>query len=160
MTARRRPARPNNATNFPSSKEPSTISTSSSPPGFPRHLEADAELVGPEVGDGANGVGLRRGPARTLARRGHARFGRHLPVLDADQLFAAVVVPQPTGHVTRSHDAVGGEEPVIADDAVLERQPRVLAANSTAGTTPMPTTTTSASRTSPPSSLDDQSARR
>ena len=35
MTARRRPARPNSATNFPSWSDPSAMTTSSSPEGLP-----------------------------------------------------------------------------------------------------------------------------
>ena len=64
-------------------------------------------------------------------------------MLDAHQLVVAVTAPVPAGHVAGGHHPVGGEEAGVAHHPVVDHQARA-AEPLDGGTTPIPTTTTSA----------------
>ena len=69
MTARRRPARPNNATNLPSSGDPLGDVDLVAATRAPEHLEPNAVLIGPEVRHGREGGRVGTGPPAGCARR-------------------------------------------------------------------------------------------
>ena len=112
ITTRRRPVRPKTATNFPSSSEPFGDHHVVLARRAPEHLEADAELVRPEIRDRAKTTPTRSArPARRPRAAATPRLRRHLPVLDADQLLPVVVAPLPAGDVAGGDDAGGRAAP-------------------------------------------------
>ncbi len=89
---------------------------------IPQDLEADPELIRPEIRNGGERRGRLRAGQHAAGRR-DPRFGRHLPVFDANELVAAVVTPMPSCDIARGDHAVGGEEAVVADHAIFEGEP-------------------------------------
>ena len=92
---------------------------SSLPRGLPNTCKRMPYWSDQKYGTGAN-AGASARPAIRLRAGGHAGLGRDLPMLNPDQLLAAITTPLPARDVPRRHDAVRREEPLVTDHAVVD----------------------------------------